>query len=264
MADYLLDLLDLGSPYLPRAITTPLYTLIEQLPSSPSELFQNPTSSLLPLILTLFSCYLAFNQFFSTLRWGFKTSLLVIKLGLIGTILGTIWKGYESFGTEKGVSGGLRDVYLTVEKFGRGVYQVGKTGSGWYNSLGGVGSGVGGRDTRAGSRTRRSKQKSTNYKKRMWEEEDPEEIDLGKQNTEEFVKNAMEKARGIWGIFNSDSKTSTGRGTNTRRQKKNTESEGGGFVWNLLANQAKKVWEDAVDGMEQPGAKTTRKRTTRR
>ncbi|GAA5984108.1 hypothetical protein JCM5350_003780 [Sporobolomyces pararoseus] len=258
MADYLLDLLDLGSPYLPRALATPLYTILEQLPSSPSDLFQNPTS-FLPLLLTVFSAYFAFNQFLSSLRWGLRTGLTLLKLGLIGSVLGAVWMGYENVGTEKGVSGGLRDAYITAEKFGRGVYGIGKKGSSWYFGNNSFGQ----RDTRAGRRTRRSKQKSTNSKKRMWE--DPEEMDLGKENTEEFVKNAMDKARGIWGMFNPDSSTTnTGRGANTRRQKREQESEGGGIVWNLLANQAKKVWEDAVDSMEQPGAKTTKKRTTRR
>jgi len=163
--------------------------------------------------------------------------------------------GYENVGTEKGVTGGLREAYNKAENIGRTFYDVGKKGSSWYfgNSFGAQ------RDTRAGRRTRRSTAKSTNNKKRMWE--DPEEVDLGNnQNTEEFVKNAMDKAKGIWGIFNSnnvDSTTSTGQ--RKTRQKKDQAQAGGGFVWNLLANQAKKVMED----MEQPGAKTTKKRGTR-
>ncbi|GAA5913101.1 uncharacterized protein JCM6883_006522 [Sporobolomyces salmoneus] len=250
MADYLLDLLDLGAPYLPRALTAPLYTLASQLPSSPSDILHNP-SSLLPLLVTLASAYFAFNQFLGTLRWGVRTGFTLLKLGVVGSVVLAVWRGYENIGTEKGVVGGMRDVYSTVERVGSTVYRVGKQGTGWY--FGGSGA-----DTRAaGRRTKRSTKKSTNAKKRMWE--DPEEVDLGKENTEDFVRNAMEKAKGVWGMFNPDSSATKGTG---RRSKRSGGKEGGnGFVWNLLAGQAKKVWEDTVEGMEQPGAKTTKRKS---
>ncbi|GAA5883938.1 hypothetical protein JCM16303_004711 [Sporobolomyces ruberrimus] len=261
MAEYLLDLLDIGAPYLPRAITAPLYTIANQLPSSPSDLFKNP-SSLLPLIVTLFSAYFAFNQFIGTLRWGVRTVLTLLKLGVVGTTIAAVYMGYENVGTEKGVSGGLREAYETAERVGKGVWNVGKKGSRWYF---GDQFATGKGNTRAGRRTRRSTAKSTNEKKRMWE--DPEEVDLGSnggKGTEEFVKDAMDKAKGIWGMFNQDTTERNSRsGSSSSKRKRSGGGDQGGFVWNLLANQAKKVWDDTVEGMDQPGAKT-KKRNSRR
>ena len=262
MADYLLDLLDLGAPYLPRAVTAPLYTIANQLPSSPSDVINNP-SSVLPLIVTVFSAYLAVNQFLSTVRWGVRTAFTFLKLGVVASVVMAVWKAYDGVGTDKGVTGGIREAYGTAEKVGRGIWNVGKQGSGWYFA------GTGRDTSRSARRTRRSTAKSTNAKKRMWE--DPDEVDLAQESTEDFVKNALDKARGIWGMFNPDESSSSTSNSNARRASKKrgeTGGEGSGFVWNLLANQAKKVYQDAVEGLEQPGVKTTKKQqkrtTTRR
>ena len=260
MSDYLLDLLDLGAPYLPRAITSPLYSIISQLPSSPSELLQNPTS-FLPLLVTLFSAYFAFNQFIGTLRWGFRTALTLLKLGVVGSTIAAVYMGYENIGTEKGVTGGVRDAFRTAENVGRGVFNVGKKGSQWYFGQE-QGSWLGGRtgESAAQRRRRRSTAKSTNSKKRMFE--DPEEVDLadelGGGGTQDFVKEAMKKAEGIWGMFNTDTSTRT---RDTGRKAKKEAEDQGGFVWNLLKGQAKKYMNEA---MEQPGAKATKGRNGRR
>ncbi|GAA5934385.1 uncharacterized protein JCM15063_004560 [Sporobolomyces koalae] len=262
MADYLLDLVDLGAPYLPRAVTAPLYTLISQLPSSPSEIIHNPTS-LVPLFVTVLSAYFAFNQFIGTARWAVRTVISLLKLGVIASTFAAVYMGYENAGTEKGVVGGIQEAYHTAERVGRGVFSVGQKGFGWYfgNSFGAKNNW----DSRSARRTRRSTTKSTNAKKRMWEE-DPEEVDLGKQSTDEFVKNAMDKARGIWGIFNSEEVPATAKKNRNAKQTRSGSSAegGGGFVWNLLANQAKKVWNDAVQGLEQPGVTTSHKNRNRR
>lgn len=266
MADYLLDWLDMGSPYLPRALTGPLYTILNQLPASPSELFENP-SSIVPLAITLFSAYFAFRQFLGTLKWGVRTGLTLLKLGIVASLVTAVWTGYENVGTERGVLGGVRDVYDRAEKVGRGVYQIGKRGTSWYlgNSFSTGGDPARTRSNRRRRTTRPAK--STNSKKRMWE--DPEEIDLGKDEAEDFVKSALDKARGVWGLFNSDpSSVSSSESTKAERKRNKRGNDdirggGGGFVWNMLANQAKKVWDEAVDSMEPPGAKTTTKRTAR-
>jgi len=257
MSDYLLDLLDLGAPYLPRAITSPLYSIISQLPSSPSEILQNPTS-FLPLLVTLFSAYFAFNQFIGTLKWGVRTGFTLLKLGVVGSTIAAVYMGYEGIGTEKGVTGGVRDAFRTAEKVGRGMFDVGKRGSQWYFGQE-QGSWLGGRTGESDSqrRRRRSTKKSTNTKKRMWE--DPEEVDLAaNEGTQDFVKEAMKKAEGIWGMFNTDTST---RSQDTGRKAKNQAKDEGGFMWNLLKGQAKKYMDQA---MEQPGAKTTKGRNGRR
>lgn len=186
--------------------------------------------------------------------------------------------GYQNVGTERGVSGGFRDAYGVADKVARGLYDVGKKGSSWY--LGGSGSTTTGTSRRRSSR--RTTRKTNDKKDGGWFGQDPEERDLGSefgmgssststsggQDTEEFVKSAMEKAKGIWGIFNGDSSVNDGSANRPRtRSSKSTKkqqnsNDGGGFVWNLLANQAKKAFDGAMEGMEQPGAKT--KKTSRR
>ncbi|GAA6062863.1 hypothetical protein JCM10212_006116 [Sporobolomyces blumeae] len=288
MADLLLDYLDLAAPYLPRAVSSPLYAVVTHLPSSLQDVTSNPVSTLVPLVVTLFSTYLALTQFVRTAQWAIRTALTLVKVGLIASVVGAVWMGYENVGTDKGVVGGVTDAYRVAETVGRGVFDLGRRGAGWY--LGQMGSRNGASTTtsgRSGRRQRTTRSTNANNDRARgggggWFDRDPDEVDLGKagfggsasrnprstfgggstnRETEEFVRNALEKARGVWGVFTNDDSSSRTRPVgddrrNARRGGKNDGSGGsaGGFVWNLLAGQAKKVWDEAVEGND----KTTR------
>ncbi|GAA6021757.1 hypothetical protein JCM11491_007233 [Sporobolomyces phaffii] len=267
MADYLLDLLDLGAPYLPRAVSAPLYTIVHQLPASIADVVEHP-SSFLPLLVACFSAYLAVNQLVATVRWSVRAAWTFAKLGSVAACVAAVYAAYSGAGTDRGVVASVADAYRSAEGVARTAWRVGEQGARWYFRDDNDGFATGRRTTRAQRRTARSTARSTNRNKRVWD--DPDEVDLGRRDahaaTDEFVQSALDKAKGVWGMFNPTDSSSSSPNEARRSKKKSRTNDaaggGGGFVWNLLAKQAKQVWDDTVEGMDRPGVQTKKKKTT--
>ncbi|GAA5952531.1 hypothetical protein JCM21900_003408 [Sporobolomyces salmonicolor] len=239
----LLVLLDSISPVLPSSVLNPLYSLASL---DLASLYHNP-SQLLPLVVSLVTCYLALTSLLSTLRSSIHLAFALLKWGAIGTALSAVYLGYHGAGTDEGVRGGVRDAVGYAERVGRGAYSLGRTGAGWYFS---------GDRSRAG--------RSASGRKRTWSKptgdgawDDPAERDLG---AEEFVQSAVRKAKGaVYELLNPLSgareETKASQGKRGKKQEKEQQAGGGlgGLAWQYAMRRAKGVWDEAVQGFEGGG-----------
>lgn len=234
----LLPLLDVVSPYLPSTLADPLYTLATV---DVASLIQHPTQ-ILPILLSLFAAYWAWLSFLSSARFAFRTSITLIKWGAIASAIGAAYVGYNSAGTEKGVSGGISDYVKTGSTVGKGVYSLGKKGAGYYMGSRGVSNAK-----RSASGRPRTWAKPTNE----GEWDDPAERDT---EAEDYVGDIMKKAQGAFFEYLSPPQEKV-RGTAKKAKSSfplpQRPSGLQGYAYDYALNKAK-----AALGVEEPKKKT--------
>ncbi|GAA5993916.1 hypothetical protein JCM11641_006956 [Rhodosporidiobolus odoratus] len=234
----LLPLVDLVAPYLPTSLADPLYTVAT---ADLANLAQNPTQ-IVPLLVSLFAAYWAFLSFLSSARFAFRTSISLLKWGAIASVFGAAYMGYNSAGTQKGVTGGLNDAANLAGTVGKGVYSLGRKGAGYY--LGSMGASKG------------SSKRSASGRPRSWSKPTSEggwdDPHAGRDTeAEEFVGGILKKAQ--QGVFEY---LAPPQEKVKRSAKKSQPSFGGGggglsgFAWDLAMGKAKQAWDDFSEGSE--------------
>ncbi|GAA6016443.1 hypothetical protein JCM10207_003864 [Rhodosporidiobolus poonsookiae] len=246
----LLPLVDLVSPYLPRSLSDPLYTLAT---ADLANLAQHPLQ-IFPLLLSLLAAYWAFLSFLSSARFAVRTTVALAKWGVVASLLGAVYMGYNSAGTDKGVVGGLTDAARIGSTVGKGVYSLGRKGAGYY---------FGGGSSSSSSRNRNSK-RSASGRPRTWARptndggwDDPSSDGGRDVAAEEFVGDVLKKAQDAVFEFLAPPQDKVKRSAKKSKGSGlfggNSNGGGGngginGLLWDLAAGQAKKAWENAVEG----------------
>ncbi|GAA5822379.1 hypothetical protein JCM11251_006321 [Rhodosporidiobolus azoricus] len=238
----LLPVVDFVAPYLPSSLSDPLYTLAT---FDLANLIQNPLQ-FFPLLLSLLAFYWAWLSFISSARFAVRTSIALAKWGAVLSVLGAVYMGYNSAGTEKGVVGGLNDAVRIGSTVGKGVYSLGRKGAGYYFGAG------------KSSNSKYSK-RSASGRARTWARptneggwDDPHDSGRDVQ-AEEFVGDVLKKAQSAVFEFLSPPQEKVKRSAK-KSQKASMPSipnpMGGGlkgYAWDYAMGQAKKAWDDFSD-----------------
>ncbi|EMS19910.1 uncharacterized protein RHTO_03954 [Rhodotorula toruloides NP11] len=226
----LLPLLDLITPYLPNSLANPLYTLASL---DIQSVYHNP-SQLLPLALSALAAYTAFLSFVSTARFAVRTAISLVKWGSIAAVLGAVWMGVNNAGSEKGVSGGVRDAASYAGQFGRGLFSLGQKGAGYYF----------GAPASSKTRDRRRRSSSRNAAPAgsgRWG-------DNRDAAAEDFVGNAMKSVLEFINPPAGSTQEKVKRSAKKAMGGSGSSSSGGdglgGLAWNLAMGRAKKAWDE--------------------
>lgn len=255
----LLPLVDLIAPYIPNSLANPLYTLASL---DLQSVYHNP-SQLLPLALSLLAAYTAFLSFLSTVRFAVRTAISLVKWGSIAAVLGAVWMGVNNAGSEKGVSGGVRDAASYAGQFGRGLFSLGQKGAGYYFGA------------PANSRTRERRRSVSSSGGGFSRNAAPAGSSGGgwgdnrDRAAEDFVGNAM---KSVFEFINPQAgsaqeklKRSAKKASGASRSSGSSASGGdglGGLAWNLAMGRAKKAWDEMTQeaGGSESAGRTRRNR----
>lgn len=244
----LLPLLDLITPYLPNSLANPLYTLASL---DIQSVYHNP-SQLLPLALSALAAYTAFLSFVSTARFAVRTAISLVKWGSIAAVLGAVWMGVNNAGSEKGVSGGVRDAASYAGQFGRGLFSLGQKGAGYYF----------GAPASSKTRDRRRRSSSRNAAPAGsggWG-------DNRDAAAEDFVGNAMKSVLEFINPPAGSTQEKVKRSAKKAMGGSGSSSSGGdglgGLAWNLAMGRAKKAWDEMTQEASgnEPAGRTRRNR----
>ncbi|BGP26088.1 hypothetical protein JCM10295v2_005031 [Rhodotorula toruloides] len=250
----LLPLIDFLAPYLPNSLANPLYTLASL---DIQSVYHNP-SQLLPLALSVLAAFTAFLSFLSTARFAVRTAISLVKWGSIAAVLGAVWMGVNNAGSEKGVSGGVRDAASYAGQFGKGVFSLGQKGASYYFGA------------PASSKTReRRRRRSSSHGSSSRNAAPAGSGGWGDKRdaaAEDFVGNAMKSVLEFMNPPAGSAQEKVKRSAKKAMGGSGSSSSGGdgfgGLAWNLALGRAKKAWDDMTQeaGGNEPAGRTRRNR----
>ncbi|GAA6002581.1 uncharacterized protein JCM10292_007742 [Rhodotorula paludigena] len=236
----LLPVLDAISPYLPSSLSDPLYTLA----SLDVVALRDHPGQLVPLLLSLLAAYTAFLSFLSSARWAIRTTLALLKLGVVAAVVSAVYLGYQGAGTEQGVTGGVRDAAGYASSVGQTAYSLGRRGLGYYFSPG-AGSSRAQSNTQARDRRRATTGRTSS---RGWSDRSGDGA-----GTDDFVNQAL---NGVLEFLNPSAGEAQDRVKRTAKKAKQEQQAGGsggglgGLAWDLAMGRAKKAWDDVVESTD--------------